>query len=803
LSLDLATIRDGPPAGLARGGVAVRMPDRHRNGTAEPVRRPSVDLPADAETARLLAERTRAGLWIMLVGLGVLWATDVSLRPEVGRSLALITGFQVGCVALGFVALRFARRRRVVATIPVAVLAGIFAAGVVSDVISSNPHGNGLSSLVTCLIAATLMPWGAGFQSALVVVTAIPGMLSVWLCTGSVDTVGYVIGPATIVFLASIGIAHAFERARRERARIEADLRLLQTVGLEVGAAPDPTAALGVVLRRICEAAGWTVGQAWTPRADGSELECTGWWAVDSDGATFHAESRRFTFRPGEGLPGRVWASGQPSWVRDVRVDPNFPRAELARQFGLSAGVGVPVLADGEVIVVLEFFVAEAHHEDAHVIEVLAGAAVQLGAVLQRKRAEHLAEEAAQTAAALVEVGQTLAAHLGKPDMLARVTTLAFGSLGCDWSATFMWDERHDVLRLVASAGFDAAFVEMLEASPLPATGFGLDHDGATTEIGEIRDVGAAAAPVPRLVQRLAAASVLYAPIRLGGTTMGLQVHGYRGRTGPFAAKQRRLAAGVADATAIAVANARLIDDLQASSRLKSEFVATMSHELRTPLNIIVGYSDMLAEGVVGSLTREQLDTVERVQRAGVELLDLVNATLDMGRIEAGRDPVAHDEVDLDAVFRQLEIELGPLVAPGVALRWQNLIGSAPVVTDRVKLKTVVKNLVGNALKFTTSGSVDVLAHWEGDRLRFEIRDTGIGISPESLPVIFEMFRQGDGSSTRTFGGVGLGLHIVRRLVDLLGGEVSVESTVGSGSTFVAVWPASPADSAAARSSVA
>jgi signal transduction histidine kinase len=633
-----------------------------------------------------------------------------------------------------------------------------------------------------------------------VLVTAIPAGLSIWLCTGSFASLGYAVGPGAIVLLASISVAHAFERARRERARVEAELRVLQAVSVEVGAASDPESALTAVLRRFCEATGWVLGQAWTPAANGDVLTSTAWWSNDTRLTGFRAENLAFTFASGIGLPGRVWASGQPAWIADVRDDPNFPRAALARRAGLSGAMAIPVLADGDVIAVLEFFVRERHAEDARLMQLFAGAAMQLGVVIQRKRAERLAEEEAQTAAALVEVGRALSTHLGKPDMLERVTALAVGALGCDWSATFLWDDASGTLQPVASSGLPSAVAGELGASPLAADGFGLTGPVAAGRVGEVRDV-ARTQDAPPLLRRIGAASALHTPICLGGALMGLQVHGYRSKVGPFDRKQRRLATGVADATAIAIANARLIDDLQASSRLKSEFVATMSHELRTPLNIIVGYSDMLAEGVVGELTREQRDIVARVQRAGIELLDLVNATLDAGRLEAGRDPVVRAEVDLDALFRQLEIELGPLVAPAVALRWHNLLGRAPLVTDKGKLKTILKNLTGNALKFTTSGSVDVVAHWEGDRVVFEVRDTGVGIPAESLPVIFEMFRQADGSSTRAFGGVGLGLHIVQRLVTLLGGQVSVESTVGVGSTFVATWPAS--ESGLARKSVA
>jgi signal transduction histidine kinase len=207
-----------------------------------------------------------------------------------------------------------------------------------------------------------------------------------------------------------------------------------------------------------------------------------------------------------------------------------------------------------------------------------------------------------------------------------------------------------------------------------------------------------------------------------------------------------------------------------------------------------MGYSEMLADGLFDPSEPEWTGTIARIQEHAIELLQLVNATLDMGRLESGRETVTITDVDVARLLADLGRELKPLAQPGVVLSWSNDLGAAPILTDAVKLKTILKNLIGNALKFTSTGSVSVAVEIAtdpecDDEVVFCVRDTGIGIAPEHLSVIFEMFRQVDSSSTRRFSGVGLGLHIARRLIDLLSGTIEVESTPGGGSTFMVSFP--------------
>jgi len=275
-----------------------------------------------------------------------------------------------------------------------------------------------------------------------------------------------------------------------------------------------------------------------------------------------------------------------------------------------------------------------------------------------------------------------------------------------------------------------------------------------------------------------------------GSTLVGAQVAALRSDDVVFGPRHVRIAQGIAQLASLAIANARLVGELEAASRIKSDFVATMSHELRTPLNVILGYAEMLSDLDRDCTSSVSLPLVRRIRGSAAGLLELVNATLDLARLEAGRDVVFETPVDLEGLFAELADEIEPLQTKShTSVRWRDAVGPTLVMADRTKLKTILKNLVGNALKYTPEGTVEISAGLAGEQLEIAVRDSGVGIAAENLPAIFEMFRQVENVSTHPFGGVGLGLYIVKQLAERLQGSVAVESTVGVGSTFTVRIP--------------
>jgi len=226
----------------------------------------------------------------------------------------------------------------------------------------------------------------------------------------------------------------------------------------------------------------------------------------------------------------------------------------------------------------------------------------------------------------------------------------------------------------------------------------------------------------------------------------------------------------------------------EAADRTKSEFLATMSHELRTPLYVILGYTDVFLDGGVGSLSAEQVDILQRIDRNARVLFELISMLLDLNRLEAGRLPVEATEVRVADLLAEVRAETQGLCdQSGLACVWRVEEPLPALYTDPGKLKVVIKNLISNAVKFTKEGGMRVRAQAQREGVAISVTDTGIGIPAEAQAFIFESFRQVDSSTTRPYSGSGLGLYIVKRLLELLGGTIVVESEVGRGSTF-RVW---------------
>ncbi|MFT3814371.1 MAG: response regulator [Acidovorax sp.] len=232
--------------------------------------------------------------------------------------------------------------------------------------------------------------------------------------------------------------------------------------------------------------------------------------------------------------------------------------------------------------------------------------------------------------------------------------------------------------------------------------------------------------------------------------------------------------------------------ELEMASRYKSEFLANMSHELRTPLNSTLILAKLLSDNKVGNLTADQIKYAQTIHAAGSDLLALINDILDLSKIEAGQATVTMEPVNVAVAVQALMEPLRPQAQhKGVELSWHIDPGvPALMQSDGLRLGQILKNLLSNAIKFTDHGSVDLLVSSPApETLAFEVRDTGIGIPKHQQQLIFEAFRQADGSTHRKYGGTGLGLTIARDLARLLGGEIAVHSTPGQGSVFTFTMP--------------
>jgi PAS domain S-box-containing protein len=325
---------------------------------------------------------------------------------------------------------------------------------------------------------------------------------------------------------------------------------------------------------------------------------------------------------------------------------------------------------------------------------------------------------------------------------------------------------------------------------------------------GRVRPVMEALEDLPH-ESRLEAGRLVI-PIATGDAIIGAFEFEMEADSPNWSTQDQELAEEVAQQLALAMQDARsyqltqqALEEMREADVLKSQFLANMSHELRTPLNSIIGFSKVILKGIDGPVTDTQREDLEAIYNAGQHLLGLISDMLDISRIEAGKLDLSFEQVDLSEVIAGVTSTAVGLVKDKPIELLTDVPADLPKITaDRIRVRQVLLNLVSNAAKFTEEGQIAISARTlrsEGvPEVLVAVADTGIGIAPENVEKLFEPFSQVDPSPTRKSGGTGLGLSIARHLVDLHGGRIWVESTLGEGSTFAFTLPLEPPASQAA-----
>jgi PAS domain S-box-containing protein len=569
-------------------------------------------------------------------------------------------------------------------------------------------------------------------------------------------------------FLYTLGVAHditAQKLLERELREKEKGLALLKNVASAANAAATVDDVLRVAVEGIACHIGWPVGHVYV-RDDETPgvMKPTDIWYLEDEERfrSFVALTARTVFFPGQGMIGAVWQSRKPMCIEDLAGNPNFLRKAFDEHLPVRGAFGFPVVVDGEVNAILEFFSPRSEKPEPRLMALMAEIGEELGIVLQRKKTE-------ETLKKLSRAIEQSPATVVITDMRGRIQYVnpVFSTL-----TGYAPEEVVGKTPRIVKSGFHSKsfYQELWETIRS-----GRQWNG-------------------KICNRKKNGEIYWEQTSIS------PVRNEHGEITHFVAVKEDITKLLEYEEELK----RAKESSENANRAKSDFLASMSHELRTPLNAIIGFSEVIKEQYFGPLTEKQEEYVTDILNSGKHLLDLINDILDLSKIEAGKMVLELSPVPIAALVRSgLTMVREKAAKHGISLdlEIEPALEEIQIPADERKLKQVLFNLLSNAVKFTPDGGAVRLAVRRrnggdaangavADLLEISVSDTGIGVAPADQEKIFEPFYQVSQGQTNKPPGTGLGLPVSRELIELHGGILRVQSRgKNQGSTFLLTIP--------------